>query len=147
MRRRIVLLTLLSTFGWGELSLAVESEGRSGRQVVDEVCAACHAAGANGAPTIGDAAAWKPLATRGLSSLTESAVKGVRNIRPHGGSPSQWRPSAGRAQWRVGEMPARGGNAALSDAEIQRAIMYMVNRSGGSWVEPALSPEQPRPDR
>jgi cytochrome c5 len=85
---------------------------RSGKEVVDKVCASCHATGAKGAPKIGDKKAWAPLASKGLSSLTESALKGVRN------------------------MPAHGGDAALSDLEIERAIIYMVNRSGGRWVEP-----------
>jgi cytochrome c5 len=33
-------------------------------------------------------------------------------------------------------MPAHGGDAGLSDIEIERAITYMVNQSGGKWVEP-----------
>jgi cytochrome c5 len=85
---------------------------RGGREVVDKVCASCHATGAKGAPRIGDKKAWAPLASKGLSSLTESALKGVRS------------------------MPAHGGDMALSDLEIERAVIYMVNRSGGRWVEP-----------
>lgn len=85
---------------------------RSGKQVVDTVCASCHATGEKGAPKIGDNKAWAPLASRGLTSLTESALKGVRN------------------------MPAHGGDMKLTDVEIERAITYMVNRSGGRWTEP-----------
>ena len=48
---------------------------RSGEQVVAAACGTCHATGANGAPKIGDEKAWKPLATRGLYSLTETALK------------------------------------------------------------------------
>jgi cytochrome c5 len=87
-------------------------DGRSGKQVVDEVCAACHGTGAKGAPRIGDKRAWAPLASRGLTSLTENALKGVR------------------------DMPAHGGSPGLTDLEIERAITYMVNRSGGQWTEP-----------
>jgi cytochrome c5 len=87
-------------------------DGRSGKQVVDEVCAACHGTGAKGAPRIGDRRAWAPLASRGLTSLTESALKGIRDMPSHGGSPG------------------------LTDLEIERAITYMVNRSGGQWTEP-----------
>lgn len=89
-----------------------QSGDRSGKQVVDQVCAACHATGAKGAPRIGNEDAWAPLASRGLTSLTESALKGIRNMPPHGGNPG------------------------LSDLEIERAITYMVNRSGGHWTEP-----------
>ena len=87
-------------------------DARSGKQVVDQVCAACHATGAKGAPRIGNQDAWAPLAARGLTSLTESALKGIRNMPPHGGNPG------------------------LSDLEIERAITYMVNRSGGHWAPP-----------
>src|SRR5450759_1238155 len=74
---------------------------RSGEEVVDAVCSACHATGANGAPKIGDKHAWNKLASRGLSSLTQSALKGIR------------------------KMPAHGGNPAVSDLEIGRAITYI----------------------
>jgi cytochrome c5 len=87
-------------------------DGRSGKQVVDEVCTACHGTGTKGAPRIGDKQAWAALASRGLTSLTENALKGVR------------------------DMPAHGGSPGLTDLEIERAITYMVNRSGGQWTEP-----------
>jgi len=95
---------------------------RSGKEVVEAVCAACHQAGAKGAPRIGDRKAWSRLAERGLTGLTESALKGVRN------------------------MPAHGGDLRLTDIEIERAITYMVNQSGGRWVEPTggLTPAEER---
>jgi cytochrome c5 len=37
----------------------------------------------------------------------------------------------------VRNMPAHGGDLRLSDIEIERAITYMVNQSGGRWVEPS----------
>jgi cytochrome c5 len=33
-------------------------------------------------------------------------------------------------------MPPHGGNPGLTDTEIERAITYMVNQSGGHWTEP-----------
>ncbi len=89
-----------------------QSPERTGKEVVDAVCAACHRTGAKGAPKIGDNKAWARLSGRGLTSLTDSALKGVRN------------------------MPAHGGDLRLSDIEIERAITYMVNQSGGRWTEP-----------
>lgn len=86
---------------------------RSGQDVVNEVCAKCHATGAQGAPRIGDTAAWRSRATKGLSGLTQSALKGIRNMPPH------------------------GARFDLTDTELRRAIVYMVNQSGGQWREPA----------
>jgi len=85
---------------------------RQGKEVVDAVCSSCHATGKNGAPRIGDAKAWAARASQGLTALTDRALKGIRN------------------------MPAHGGNPGVSDIEIERAIVYMVNRSGGHWIEP-----------
>ena len=90
---------------------------RSGKDVVDAVCAECHATGVDGAPKVGDADAWSSRASQGLSSLTEHALEGVR------------------------KMPAHGGHPELSDLEIARAVTYMVNQSGGNWVEPASADE------
>ena len=85
---------------------------RSGKEVVEGTCATCHASGANGAPKIGDRAAWKKLSSQGLSGLTAVVLKGIRQMPPH------------------------GANMTLSDTEIKRAVTYMVNQSGGHWVEP-----------
>jgi cytochrome c5 len=97
---------------------AREEGGRSGKEVVDAACATCHRTGENDAPRIGDAQAWAPLAARGLTGLTESALAGIRN------------------------MPAHGGDMTLSDIEIERAITYMVNQSGGNWIDP-IDPATP----
>ena len=86
---------------------------RSGEEVVQKYCAACHAIGKDGAPQIGDKRAWGKLAARGLTDLTQSAIAGIR------------------------KMPAHGGSADASDLDISRAITYMINKSGGHWVEPA----------
>jgi cytochrome c5 len=40
-------------------------------------------------------------------------------------------------------MPPHGGNTSLSQRELQRAIVYLVNESGGNWIEPA-DPKAPR---
>jgi len=77
----------------------------TGQQVVGEACGNCHESGTGGAPRVGDWAAWKPRIEKGLNMLYESAITG------HGG------------------MPARGGMAKLTDAEIKRAIEYMFNAS------------------
>jgi cytochrome c5 len=93
-------------------AIAAHAAARSGEEVVQAVCAACHASGANGAPRIGDESAWRARAAQGLTSLTRHAIQGIRRMPPHGGNPG------------------------VSDFEIELAITYMVNRSGGHWATP-----------
>jgi cytochrome c5 len=93
----------------------------SGKEVVDATCASCHATGEQKAPKIGNRQAWSKRSSQGLSSLTSHALKGIR------------------------QMPAHGGSPKLSELEIRRAITYMVNQSGGNWVEPSSTDTPPAP--
>jgi cytochrome c5 len=89
---------------------------RTGEQVVAAACGKCHLTGENGAPKIGDRAAWTQRVKKGFATVMQSALRG------HGG------------------MPARGGMAELSDAEIKRAIEYMLNSSVGTAAASAPEP-------
>ena len=107
----IVLFTALSASSGPANAQRTE---RAGKDVIDAACGACHLTGKDGAPRIGDAAAWAARTGQGLTMLTEHALKGIR------------------------KMPAHGGSSGVSDLELQRAIVYMVNNSGGRWIEPAV---------
>jgi len=100
------------TIALAPLPAQAQSRGQSGKAIVESACVACHGAGVDGAPRIGDRKAWTARAGQGLSALSRNALQGIR------------------------KMPAHGGNAGLSDVEIQRAITYMVNASGGQWTAP-----------
>lgn len=89
----------------------LQAADRSGKEVVESVCATCHAGGKDGAPRIGNAADWAPRAAKGLDKLSQNAITGVR------------------------KMPAHGGQASLSDLEMSRATAYMV--SGGKTPDTA----------
>lgn len=92
---------------------ASDEEGaKTGAQVYESTCAACHTAGVAGAPKLGDAEAWGPLIDSGLDAMLEIALNGK------------------------GAMPARGGNSSLSDLEVERAVVYMANEAGASFEEP-----------
>ena len=92
-------------------AVAAASPGRDGQQVYQASCFVCHGAGIAGAPKLGDKGQWaKPIA-KGLDTLYASAVNGTQG-------------SAG-----VMPMPAKGGNPALSDAEVKAAVDYMVAQS------------------
>ena len=88
---------------------------KSGKEIVEAVCSACHGSGALGAPKIGDKAARSTHIPHGLAHLTQNAIKGVK------------------------QMPPRGGNPDLTDTEIARAIVFMANQSGANFQEPAAS--------
>lgn len=99
--------------------VAADKPEQSGKQVVDKVCSACHLSGKDGAPRIGNTEEWSKHAAQGLSAMTKNAITGVR------------------------KMPAHGGQNALSDLEISRAVSYMV--SGGKAADPSKpysSPQQ-----
>ena len=101
----------VSFMGSGRIAGAQATE-RTGKQIVDANCISCHGTGVKGAPKIGDVKAWSKRSSQGLSSLTQHAFEGIR------------------------QMPEHGITSKLSDLELERAITYMVNQSGGHWTEP-----------
>jgi cytochrome c5 len=87
---------------------------RTGEQIYKSICAACHDAGAVGAPKTGDAAAWGPRLALGHDGLTASAIAGKN------------------------AMPPRGGGSDLTDTEVKRAVAYLANLAGAGYTEPPV---------
>jgi cytochrome c5 len=58
----------------------------TGEQAFTKVCSACHATGVNGAPKIGDHAAWGPRIAQGKEALYKDAIAGKGNMPPKGGT-------------------------------------------------------------
>ena len=85
--------------------MAAASSGVDGKGTYTSACFACHGTGAAGAPKLGDKAAWKNRITQGMATLNSHAIKGFKG------------------------MPAKGGNASLSDAAVKAAVDYMVKSS------------------
>jgi cytochrome c5 len=85
---------------------------KSGKQVYNDVCMACHKSGVAHAPKFGNKADWAPLIEEGQAILTAHAWVGVR------------------------AMPAKGGKPDLKLAEFARAVAYMASESGGNWKDP-----------
>jgi len=110
--RPMAWIALLAAACLPASALADARQHKSGREVYDTVCVACHATGVLNAPRFGDTKAWKPLIAEGQRMLTRTAIKGIR------------------------EMPPRGGDPKLSDREVERAVVYMVNAAGGRFREP-----------
>ena len=92
-----------------KIAVAASPSVRDGQQVYQATCVVCHDAGIAGAPKVGDKGEWAKRIAKGLDTLYASAVNGV--------------------QGSAGAMPAKGGNSALSDAEVRAAVDYMVARS------------------
>ena len=122
LRRLVAPAVVALAMGVAPGASTAQDVERSGKEVVQALCFACHGSGANGAPRIGDKKAWAKRAAQGLTGLTANALKGIRQMPPHGGNPK------------------------LTDTEIERAITYMVNQSGGNWTEP-ISRTTRAPDR
>ncbi len=101
--------------GFALVSAGGATEERTGEQVYSSTCAACHGTGVAGAPKLGDTGAWAPLVAKGYDELLKNAIHGVN------------------------AMPPRGGNPALSDLEVGRAVVHMANQSGGNFPEPEAS--------
>lgn len=87
--------------------------------VYNSTCAACHATGAAGAPKLGDAGAWSARIAQGVDTLVKHAAFGLRG------------------------MPAKGGNANLDNAEVARAVVFMANKAGANFKEPAVTAAAP----
>ena len=92
---------------------SLDAWSASGQDAYDSACKACHETGVANAPKVGDEARWAPLIKEGLEELTTDAIKGK------------------------GAMPPRGGRPELTRNDIRRAIVFMANRSGAKWKEPA----------
>ncbi|KPP99329.1 c-type cytochrome [Marinobacter sp. HL-58] len=84
---------------------SASSEPRSGSEVYDAACSACHASGAAGAPVMGESDAWADRIDKGLDTLVDHAINGFKG------------------------MPAKGGCSDCSDEEIEVAVEYMVEES------------------
>jgi cytochrome c5 len=87
---------------------------KTGEQVYQAVCSACHASGAAGAPKFGNAGDWAPRIAQGYDTLWHTALSGK------------------------GAMPPRGGTSPddYSDYEIGLAVAYMANHGGANFQDP-----------
>ncbi|WP_158675368.1 c-type cytochrome [Thiohalobacter thiocyanaticus] len=79
---------------------------RSGSDVYNNFCIACHGSGVAGAPKTGDEAAWAPRADKGMDGLLETATNGLN------------------------AMPPKGTCADCSADELRGAIAFMLDESG-----------------
>ena len=77
-----------------------------GSVIYNKLCSACHGTGAGGAPTL-DHGHWDARIAQGIDVLIRHSIDGFTGS--------------------AGLMPARGGNPALSDAQAEAAVHWMVD--------------------
>ncbi len=58
----------------------------TGEQAYTKVCSACHVLGINGAPKVGDHAAWGPRIAQGKEALYAHVIAGKGNMPPRAGT-------------------------------------------------------------
>ena len=86
----------------GAVVAASGGGARSGEDVYNASCAACHSIGVAGAPKFGTSD-WTERGAKGIDALLETAISGIN------------------------AMPPRGTCAACSDDELQAAIQHMMD--------------------
>lgn len=95
----------------GEQTAAAGGDSATGKAVFDKLCVACHAANSTfpNSPKITHNDEWAPRIAQGRETLLKNAIQGFKT------------------------MPAKGGDPSLSDADVEAAVAYMVNQSGGTF--------------
>jgi len=82
---------------------AAPVEPRSGEEVYNQFCFACHATGVGGAPRVGELADWEPRIAKGMETLWSTMQNGLN------------------------AMPAKGTCMNCSDDELRASMNYLVD--------------------
>lgn len=85
--------------------VAVASGPKSGEDIYNSNCMACHSTGAAGAPKIGDASDWGGRTGKGIETVYANAIAGFN------------------------AMPAKGLCMSCSDDEIKATVDYILENS------------------
>nr|WP_246481074.1 c(7)-type cytochrome triheme domain-containing protein [Motiliproteus sediminis] len=101
--KRSAQAALLASFSFAAVAA---DDLAAGKGIYDKACFACHKSGVMGAPKLGVKEDWQVRVDQGRKTLLDHALNGLNS------------------------MPARGGNPALSDADITNAVAYMVDAAG-----------------
>jgi cytochrome c5 len=90
-------------------AFAANYNAAAGKATYEASCAMCHKAGMMGAPKVGDKAAWAPHIAKGMDKMVANSISGYKGAK--------------------GMMPAKGGNAKLTNEQVGNAVAYMVSLS------------------
>lgn len=87
-----------------DLKKSKVNKSPSGKSIYTEHCAVCHTEGKDGAPKLGDKAAWEPLIAANIDVLIQNTINGKKHLK-------------------------NGGCKQCTTKEIISAIKYMVGQS------------------
>jgi len=87
-------------------SAAAAGMPKTGTELFEQSCNACHGQGIAGAPKAGDKAAWAPRIAQGTAMLYEHALKGFTG--------------------KTGMMPPKGGRMDAPDDLVKQAVDHML---------------------
>jgi cytochrome c5 len=99
MKKTLVVVIIAAVLA---LAFTAAFAERSGKELYESVCSACHETGQLDAPVYGTGD-WADLAKEGIDQLLKDAIAGVD------------------------DMPAKGGCGDCTEAEIKAAIQYMLD--------------------
>jgi len=85
--------------------------GSVGMSVYNRLCVSCHGTGIPGSPQLGDRELWAARMAQGIEVLYKNAINGYQG------------------EGSIMAMPARGGDATLSDEEVKAAVDYILENS------------------
>ena len=80
----------------------------NGKEIYEANCASCHDEGALSSPKTGEVSEWTARIDQGMETLIQKSIDGYIA---------------------EGNMPAKGGNDALTNEEVANAVAYMVDES------------------
>ncbi|ACF13218.1 cytochrome c class I [Chloroherpeton thalassium ATCC 35110] len=90
-------------------ALAANYNLEKGKEVYEATCQMCHNTGISNAPVVGTKDAWTERTKQGMETMIKKSIEGY--------------------QGESGQMPAKGGNAELTDEQVGNAVAYMVEAS------------------
>lgn len=98
--KKSMKLILVGLTASSALMISFGALATDGKEIYSKSCALCH--GSLSPKLVGDKAAWEPRIKQGSEALVASVMKGK------------------------GAMPAKGGNANLTEADAKAAVEYML---------------------
>ena len=85
-----------------QAAVAADAGPKSGADIYNAACVACHGSGVLGAPKLQDAGDWQPRLEKGFDTVWQNAIDGIN------------------------AMPAMGTCGSCSNDDIKAAVEYMI---------------------